>query len=220
MRGKSILMKEIVSQISLPIIRCPRIHSGDSQTILTNHSPMKKHLSILALVAIQLACSRSETSENKTTQPPTDGASSIVSDSIAATLPQNCQSVVETGKLGKADVYQESAKNIKVSLTLAQDASTLPTSDGCYFNNSVEVLATKKSGSQLFKHTLIKDDLTLFTKNDEAIKQSILRRATYKPTFNGQKYITLTLNLMDPTTKKATDYTVYMNYYGEIVKVK
>lgn len=181
---------------------------------------MKKYLSIFSLVAALLACGRPDNTENKTTQPPTDGASSIVSDSIAATMAKNCQSVVERGKLGKADVYQESAKNIKVSLTLAQDTSTMPTSDGCYYNNSVEVLATKKSGSQLFKHTLMKDDLAMFTKNDDPIKQSILRRATYKPTFNGQKYITLTLNLMDPTTKKTTDYTVYMNYYGEIVKVK
>jgi len=181
---------------------------------------MKKHLSILALVATLLACGRPENTENKTTQPPTDGAATLMADSIAAAKPQNCQSVVEGDKLGKADVYQESAKNIKVSLTLAQDASTMPTSDGCYFNNSVDVLATKKSGNQLFKHTLMKDDLTLFTKNDEAIRQSILQRATYKPTFNGQKYITLTLRLVEPVTKKATDYTVYMNYYGEIVKVK
>ncbi len=180
---------------------------------------MKKIVSILALVASLLACGGSEKSEKNTAA--TQSTTAAASDSVATDAkPQNCKSVVDSGKLGKADVYQESAKNIKVSLTLAQDASTMPTSDGCFFNNSVEVLATKKSGSQLFKHTLMKDDLTMFTKNDEAIQQSILQRATYKPTFNGQKYITLTLNLMDPTTKKSTDYTVYMNYHGEIVKVK
>lgn len=181
---------------------------------------MKRHLSILALVATLLACGRSEKTENKTTQPPTDGASTLIADSIAAAKPQNCKSVVENDKLGKTDVYQESAKNIKVSLTMAQDASTMPTSDGCYFNNSVEVLATKNSGNQLFKHTLLKDDLAMFTKNDDPIGKSILQRATYKPTFNGQKYITLTMQLMEPDTKKTTDYTVTMNYFGEIVKVK
>ncbi len=177
---------------------------------------MKKQFSILCLVIAIMACGRSEKSEQNTTT-----VQSVAADSVAkAAKPQNCQSVIEGDKLGKADVYQESAKNIKVSLTLAQDASTMPTSDGCYYNNSVEVLATKKSGSQLFKHTLGKDDLTLFTKDDEAIQKSILKKATYKPTFNGQKYITLTLGLTEPGTKKATEYTVYINYYGEIVKVK
>jgi len=177
---------------------------------------MKKKLSILCLVVSIMACGRSEKSEKTTA-----ATQSATADSVAKVAkPQNCQSVVEGDKLGKADVYQESAKNIKVSLTLAQDASTMPTSEGCYYNNSVEVLATKKSGSQLFKHTLFKDDLALFVKNDEAIQKAILKKATYKPTFNGQKYITLTLNLTEPDTKRATDYTVYMNYYGEIVKVK
>ena len=179
---------------------------------------MKKYLTTLALAAILLACGRSEKSEK--TANTTQLTTTTAADSVATIAPQNCQSVVENGKLGKADVYQESAKNIKVSLTLAQDVGTMPTSDGCYFNNSVAVMAIKKSGSQLFKHILLKDDLAMFTKNDGPIERSILQRATYKPTFNGQKYITLTLNLLDPITKKTTDYTVYMNYFGEIIKVK
>ena len=42
----------------------------------------------------------------------------------------------------------------------------------------------------------------------------------YKPSFNGQKYMTLTMRLLDPETKKKTDYEVFMNYFGEIVKVR
>ncbi len=138
----------------------------------------------------------------------------------APPVPKNCQSVIKADKLGKADVYQESAKSVSVSITMEQDASTTSTSDGCYFNNKATVLATKKSGSQVFKRTLQKDDLALFTKDDAYIEKAVLQQVTYKPTFNGQRYVTLTMRLLQPDTKKTMTYTVFMNYFGEMVKVK
>ncbi|GAB3957248.1 hypothetical protein GCM10028805_49400 [Spirosoma harenae] len=143
-------------------------------------------------------------------------------DSIAATTskPKNCQSIIAADKVGKADEYQESGKSVKVALTLAQDTSSLQTANGCYFNHTITVLTTKKSGSQVFKRTLSKDDILYFVKSDDVVNRSLLQSVTYKPTFNGQRYITLTMNLLDPESKKKAEYLIFMNYFGEIVKVK
>jgi hypothetical protein len=175
-----------------------------------------KHARLLLLVATLLtACNQPEKKQDKAAQ-------SANTDSVAAVppKPKNCQSVIDVDKLGKANEYQESAKSIKVALTLEQDTSSTETANGCYFNHSVTVLATKKSGSRVFKRTLLKDDLLYFVKSDDIIERSVMQNTTYKPTFNGQKYITLTMRLIDPVSKKKTDYTLFMNYFGEIVKVK
>lgn len=177
---------------------------------------MKKHLALFALALSLFACGTSETKQTTTTNPPQTARP----DSVVAAKPQNCQSVVEAAKLGKTDEYSESAKNVRVKLTLFQDESTQAVSGGCYFNNAVEVAATKKSGSVVFRRKLLKDDLIHFTKNDAAVEAGILQKATYIPTFNSQKYITIGLQLTDPSDKKNTSFTVFMNYYGEIVKVK
>jgi len=174
---------------------------------------MKNACVLLVVASILTACGHTETSDKN---------SETRSDSVATTQakPKNCKSVIEADKLGKADEYQESAKPIKVMLTLEQDSSTTQTDNGCYFNHSVTVLTTRKTGSRIFKRTLLKDDLLYFSKNDGLIEQSLLQKVAYKPTFNGQKYITLTMQLIDPTNKETTNYTVFMNYFGEIVKVK
>ena len=179
---------------------------------------MKNAFLLLIFLSLLTACGRTEKAQETTIQSTT----AVASDSVPAIVPkpQNCKSVVGNDKLGKADVYQESGKSLKVALTLNQDTSTMSTADECYFNNTVTVLATKKSGSQAFKRTLLKDDLLYFTKTDDAIKQAILQKVTYKPTFNGQRYITLTMRLIEPGSKKTLDYTLFMNYFGEIVKVK
>ena len=66
----------------------------------------------------------------------------------------------------------------------------------------------------------IKDDLLYFTKNDTPIEQAILQSVTYKPTFNGQRYITISMRLIEPESRKTSDYLVTMNYFGEIIKVR
>lgn len=174
----------------------------------------------LFLLGLSLLTSCGSSTEKK--QDTTVQASTATADSAVAETPKskNCQTIVTADKLGKADVYQESGKSIKVSLTLEQDTSSTQVGNGCYFNNTITVLATKKSGSQLFKRTLLKDDLLYFTKSDDAINQSILEKVTYKPTFNGQRYITLTMHLLEPESKKTMEFTLFMNYFGEIVKVK
>ncbi|GAB4044144.1 hypothetical protein [Spirosoma litoris] len=179
---------------------------------------MKNAFLLLFGLGLLTACGGN--SEKK--QEPTGQSTTITTDSVTATTPKpkNCLSVADADKLGKADVYQESGKSIKVSLTLEQDTSSTQVGSGCYFNNTITVLATKKSGSQLFKRTLLKDDLLYFTKSDDAINQSILEKVTYKPTFNGQRYITLTMHLLEPESKKTMEFTLFMNYFGEIVKVK
>ncbi|QMW04470.1 hypothetical protein [Spirosoma foliorum] len=175
---------------------------------------MKNAVLLLFILSLLTACGGNTEKKQETAVTTTDSA-------VAATpKPKNCQSVVDADKLGKADVYQESGKSIKVSLTLDQDTSSTQVGSNCYFNNTITVLATKKSGSQLFKRTLLKDDLLYFTKSDDAIKQSILKKVIYKPTFNGQRYITLTMHLLEPVSKKTMDFTLFMNYFGEIVKVK
>jgi hypothetical protein len=178
---------------------------------------MKNAFLTLLVASLLTACGNTEKKQDNKTQ-----ASIATTDSVTATepKPQNCKSIVDAEKLGKSNVYQESAKPIKVSLTVDKDTSTMQAADGCYFNNRVTVLATKKSGSQLFKRTLLKDDLLYFTKSDKAIEQAILQNVIYKPTFNGQKYITLTMRLKEPGNRKTTDYMVTMNYFGEIIKVK
>lgn len=166
------------------------------------------------LIAFMLsACGQTKNNQDRAVQSTTDSVSA------ASPKPRNCQSIVKAGKLGKTDDYQESAKPIKVSLTLNQDTSSVDGSGKCYFNNTITVQATKKAGKQLFKRTLLKDDLLYFTKSDEAIEQAILQTVIYKPTFNSQKYITLTMRLIDPTSQKTLDYQVTMNYFGEIIKV-
>lgn len=178
---------------------------------------MKNIRLLFAVASLFIACGRTEKTQERTNQTQTPVADT---GSAVAVTPKNCRSVVETGQLGKTDVYQESAKPIHVALTVNQDESTTQTANGCYYNNTVTVLATKKSGSRVFKRTLLKDDLLYFTKSDDAIEQSILQKVLYKPTFNAQKYVTITMRLMEPGSKKTTDYTVFMNYFGEIVKVK
>lgn len=174
-------------------------------------------IALLAVCLLQ-ACGQTEKKQENTTQ------KAPVSADSASTPPSpktnNCQSVVMAGKLGKADVYQESAKALTVSITVNQDTSSMQVANGCYFNNTVTIRATKKTGSQVFKRTLLKDDLLYFTKNDKPIEQAILQRVTYKPTFNGQRYITVSMRLMAPESKKTSDYLVTMNYFGEIIKVR
>lgn len=173
---------------------------------------MKYGFLLLIAACLLTACGRSDNSS--TTQPPAD------SSSTAASKPRNCKTILEADKLGQTNDYQESAKAINVAITLEQDSSATETANGCYFNNTVTILATKKSGSRVFKRTLLKDDLLYFTKSDELIERSLLKNTTYKPTFNGQKYITVTMQLIDPVSQKTADYLVYMNYFGEIVKVR
>ncbi len=178
---------------------------------------MKNTLFILFVASLLTACGRTEKAQENNPK-----STTATPDSVAATVPKikNCQSMVELARLGKSDTYQESAKSIKVALTLDQDTSSVQTADGCYFNNTITVLATKKSGSRVFRRTLLKDDLLYFTKSDKAIERAILQKVVYKPTFNGQKYVTLTMQLIEPGSRKIIGYTVFMNYFGEIVKVK
>lgn len=179
---------------------------------------MKNKLLLFSIASLLFACGRNEKASDTTGKTADTSTHSAVIAALSA--PKNCQSVIKADKLGKADVYQESAKSISVSITMDQDASTTLTADGCYFNNKATVLATKKSGSQVFKRTLQKDDLALFTKDDAYIEKAVLQQVTYKPTFNGQRYVTLTMRMLQPDTKKTMTYTVFMNYFGEMVKVK
>ncbi|MVM30419.1 hypothetical protein GO755_10270 [Spirosoma sp. HMF4905] len=179
---------------------------------------MKNAFLLFFIFSLLTACGGN--TDKKQDSPAQSTTATTDSTAAPAPKPKNCQSVVEADKFGKADVYQESGKSIKVSLTLDQDTSSTQVANGCYFNNTVTVLATKKSGSPMFKRTLLKDDLLYFTKSGDAIKQSILQKVIYKPTFNGQRYITLTMHLLEPESKKTMDFTLFMNYFGEIVKVK
>ena len=179
---------------------------------------MKNKLLLFSIAGLLFACGRTEKTSDTTGETASAATDSAVT--VAPPAPKNCQSVIKAEKLGKADVYQESAKSISVSITMEQDTSTTPNAEGCYFNNKATVLAAKKSGSQVFKRTLQKDDLALFTKDDAYIEKAVLQQVTYKPTFNGQRYVTLTMRLLQPDTKKTMTYTVFMNYFGEMVKVK
>lgn len=176
-----------------------------------------KNPCLLALaVSLFFACGRTEKAQ-EATQSATGTTDSM---EVIASKPKNCQSILEANQLGKANTYQESAKPVTVTMTLDQDTSSTQTTSGCYFNNSVAILAVKKSGSRIFKRTLLKDDLLYFIKSDDVVERSVLQNATYKPTFNGQKYITITIRVLEPVSRKSTSYTVFMNYFGEIVKVK
>ena len=180
---------------------------------------MKNARVLLFGLSLLMACGRTEKTQETASQTATMATDSAATGTTAAPA-QTCQSVVKAGKLDKADVYQESAKSISVAITMEQDSSSVPTAKGCYYNNTVTILATKKSGSRVFKRTLLKDDLAYFTKDDDAIEQSVLQSVTYKPTFNGQRFITINMHLLEPDTRNTLDYTVFMNYFGEIVKVK
>lgn len=198
----------------LPLIKRKKrgkalLHYG----ICTNFAGMKNTLLTLLTASLLIACGRSENTNETTTQ---------AADSVATTAgkPQNCQSVVDTARLGKPFEYQESAKPIKVTLTLNPDTSTVQTTGNCYTNTAVTVTAVRKSGKFLFKRTLNKDDLIYFVDTDSTVRASVLENVTYKATFNGQPYFNLTMHLLEPVSKKTTDYTLFMNYYGEIVKVR
>lgn len=174
---------------------------------------MNTNIALLSLVLAFSACNRAEKKQDTTTAP--------TSVSVpAAAKPRNCQSVLDPATLGKANVYQESAKSINVTLTMNADTSITTTPNGCYTDNVVTILTTKKSGDRIFERTFGKDDLRYFGPSDETLAQTVLQNVTYKPTFNGQKYITLTVRLQEPVSAKKTDYLVYMNYFGEVVKVK
>ncbi|AKD55647.1 hypothetical protein [Spirosoma radiotolerans] len=178
-----------------------------------------KDLAIALLgVCLLQACGQTEKKQENTTQTAQGSADSSATSPPPKT--KNCQAVVTADKLGKADVYQESAKALTVSITVDQDTSSMQVANGCYFNNTVTIRAAKKTGSQVFKRTLLKDDLLYFTKNDTPIEQAILQRVTYKPTFNSQRYITVSMRLVAPESKKTSDYLVTMNYFGEVIKVR
>lgn len=179
---------------------------------------MKNVFVALFTICLLQACGRTENKQDNT--PQTAQASSDSASPPAPSRASNCQSVVKVGKLGKSDVYQESAKALSVTIMVDQDTSSMQVSGGCYFNNTVTIRATKKNGSQVFKRTLLKDDLIYFTKNDKPIEQGILQSVSYKPTFNGQRYITVSMRLIAPDSKNTADYLITMNYFGEIIKVK
>ncbi|MBC8153351.1 MAG: hypothetical protein H7Z72_10605 [Bacteroidetes bacterium] len=174
---------------------------------------MKNACLLLFATGLLLACGRTEKTQ--------DNAQSAPADSVttAAKL-RNCQSIADAEKLGKPMEYRESAKPITFTLTLDQDTSATQTAGGCYLNNTITVMAVRKSGKQLFKRTLTKDDLRLFAKDDETVGQTVLQSATYKPTFNGERYLLVTMRMLEPDSKKTRDYTLFMNYYGEIVKLR
>ncbi|OIN55664.1 hypothetical protein [Arsenicibacter rosenii] len=172
---------------------------------------MKNPWLLSLLVLLGSACNQQ--SAKNDTQTITDTTAAVVKR-------KDCKSLADAAKLGKADIYKESSKPLQFALTLDQDSTWVETPSGCIANNTITVLATKKSGQQAFKRTLTKEDLTYFLKNDEEIEASILQQVTYKPTFNSQKYIVLAMHLVDPKNDKTLDYAVYMNYFGEIVKVK
>ncbi len=186
-----------------------------------------KHIHFVLLsVSLLTACGRTETAQDNTqntvAQPvpaTTSARTAPDSGTAAGPKPQNCRSILDAATLGKVNTYRESAKPVTVGITLAQDTSTTAIAGECYFNNTVTVQATNRSNRPLFKRTLLKDDLLYFSKRDEAIQRAVLQNVIYKPTFNGERYITLTMRLMEPGNRKTTDYTVFMNYFGEIVKV-
>lgn len=163
-----------------------------------------------------LACGRTEKMQD------TAGPSGTAADAGAVAAPRrrNCQSVVAADQLNKPLEYKETAKPITVTLTLNVDTSTVDAGRACYVNNTVTVQTARKSGKQLFKRTLLKDDLLYFVDNDEAVKRSVLQKVTYKPTFNGERYFNLTMRLIEPGSQKTLEYTLFVNYFGEIVKVK
>lgn len=171
---------------------------------------MKIAVLLFTIAGLLTGCGRTENA-NQT---------NVDSTATATPKPKNCLSVVDTNKLGKNDEYKESTKPYKFTLTLEQDSTSLETGSTCFFDNKITVLATKKSGEQVFKRTLIKDDLRYYIKDAAVLEHTVLQQTTYQPTFNSQRYIVLQMRLIEPSTKQTTDFTVSMNYHGEIVKVK
>lgn len=101
---------------------------------------MKDLFIALLTVCLLQACGQTEKKQANTTQ-----TVRVSADSVSTPLPtktNNCQSVAKADKLGKADVYQESAKALTVSITVDQDTSSMQVANGCYFNNTVTIRAT------------------------------------------------------------------------------
>lgn len=164
-----------------------------------------------------MACGRTEKTQDTTT------AQNSTADTLSVPVspkPQDCQQLVKATVLDKTNVYQESAKPISVSITMQADTSNLQIGGDCFVHNTATVRATTKGGKELFKRTFFSNDPIYFSKNDEAIERSTLHNLTYKPSFNARKYMTFTMQLIEPESRKETDYELFINYYGEIVKVK
>lgn len=178
---------------------------------------MKNVLLTLLTIGLLMACNRTEKTQDTTT---TQSSATGAVDAPITPKPQNCHQLVEAAILGKTNVYQESAKPISVSITVEADTTNLQIDSNCFVNNTATVRVTTKAGKELFKRTFFNNDLIYFSKNDEAIEQATLQNVTYKPSFNGQKYLTLTMQLIDPESRKKMDYELFINYYGEIVKVR
>ena len=179
---------------------------------------MKITLIPLLLTCLFFGCNGTEKAK-ETEKSPTDVPGEIAT--VAAAAPKvDCKTPAGLPELGKDKVYQESAKPIRVTLTMNEDTSTTSTPQGCYHNYVATIEAAKKSGSRVFTRTFSKNDLRYFGPSDETLDQSVLQNVTYKPSFNAQKYVTLTARLEEPVSGKRTDYLVYMNYFGEVVKVK
>ncbi len=179
---------------------------------------MKATVIPVLLACLLAGCNNTENA-TETIKSPTDVPGEVAT--VAAAAPtSDCKALAGLPELGKTKVYQESAKPVRVTLTMNQDTSNIITPKGCYHNYVATVETVKKSGSKLFIRRFGKDDLRYFGPSDEILDQSVLQNVTYKPSFNGQKYVTLTARLEEPTSGKRTDYLVYMNYFGEVVKVR
>jgi|GEM_PF-1660473 len=170
------------------------------------------------LTCLFFGCTNTENA-TETIKSPTDVPGEIATIAAAAPTP-DCKTLAGMPELGTDKVYQESAKPVRITLTMNQDTSNTTTPKGCYHNYVATIETVKKSGGKLFARTFSKDDLRYFGPSDETLDQSVLQNVTYKPSFNGQKYVTLTARLEEPISGKRTDYLVYMNYFGEVVKVK
>ncbi len=179
---------------------------------------MKTTVIPVILTCLLLGCTNTEKPE-ETTNPPTVAPSEVVAEPMAVPK-SDCKTLAGLPELGKNKVYQESAKPVRVTLAMNEDTSSTTTAKGCYHNYIATIDAAKKSGGQLFSRTFSKDDLRYFGPSDETLNQSVLQNVTYKPSFNAQKYVTLTARLEEPISGKRTDYLVYMNYFGEVVKVR
>lgn len=179
---------------------------------------MKTSIIPILLICLLIGCTNAEKTE-ETTKSPSDVPGEIAT--VAAAAPKSdCKTLGSMPELGKDKVYQESAKPVRVTLTMNEDTSSTTTAKGCYHNYVATIETAKKSGGELFTRTFSKDDLRYFGPSDEVLDQSVLQNLTYKPSFNAQKYVTLTARLEEPISGKRTDYLVYMNYFGEVVKVK
>ena len=180
---------------------------------------MKTTVIPILLTCLFASCNTTDKAK-EATKPPTEVPGEVATVAAAAPKP-DCKTLGGLPELGKNNVYQESAKPVRVTLTMNQDSiSTTSTAKGCYHNYIATIEATKKSGGRIFTRTFSKDDLRYFGPSDEVLDQTVLQNLTYKPSFNGQKYVTLTARLEEPISGKRMDYLVYMNYFGEVVKVR